>query len=126
MTGTEIRQLRSSLGMDPTRFAQLLGIHPSSLYRWEAAGELQIRVEPFQSQVLAALQQQVAQRQAPAQADLGQAILAGLLIGGGLLGLYKLLEAVFDEPKPRRKRVAVGGATGAQRRRSPAKNRRGS
>jgi len=46
MTGTQVRELRAALSLDPTHFAQLLGVHPSTLYRWEAAGDVSVRVEP--------------------------------------------------------------------------------
>ena len=124
MTGAQIRQLRLAIRMDPAQFAQLLGIHASSVYRWEMAADAEVRIEPFQRQILTALEDQLAQRAAPAQADLGGAILKGLLIGGGLFGLFKLLEAVFEEPEPRRTRVAKSRSTGVRARRSPTKTTR--
>lgn len=97
MKGNDVQSLRSALGLDPTHFAQLLGIHPSTLYRWEAAKDTEIRVEPFQQQILAVLQRRVGLAPKGEVEDLGDVILKGLLVGGAMFGLYKLLEAAFSD-----------------------------
>jgi hypothetical protein len=102
MTGDSIRQIRTDLAMEPAQFAQLLGVHPSSLYRWENAGSAAVRIDPLQLQLLTVLQQQINDRAAQARADLGKVILTGLLLGGGLLGLFYLLDAAYgDQRRPR-------------------------
>lgn len=97
MTGAEIRQLRVALGMDAQKFAQVLQVHPTTLYRWELTiGE--VRIEPFQAQLIELLRQQTSARTKPA--DLGKALLTALLLGGAIYALYKLLEGSFsDEPE---------------------------
>lgn len=96
MTGESIRHVRREIRMEPAQFAQLLGVHPSTLYRWENAGATQVRVEPLQRQLLTVLEQQLAERSSlRARAELSETILKGLLIGGGLLGLFYLLNAAF-------------------------------
>jgi transcriptional regulator with XRE-family HTH domain len=101
ITGSQIRAIRGDVGMEPAQFAQLLGIHSSTLYRWENAGEQPVRVEPLQLQLLTVLQQQIAKRStAEDRAELSNSILTGLLIGGGLLGLFYLLDSAFAEKRP--------------------------
>lgn len=109
MTGTQVRKLRMAIRLGPAHFAQLLGVHPSTLYRWEAAGDVPVRVEPFQQQILAVLQGQVAAPQRASE-DLGETILNGLLVGGAMFGLYRLLEAAFSEEQPpaNRRRIRAG------------------
>lgn len=101
MTGDDIRQIRTDLGTDPTQFSQLLGIHSSTLYRWEKLGPTTARVEPMQRQLLAVLQQQLVNRAPEDRISFGKKIQAGLLNGGGLLGLYYLLEANFRDRRLR-------------------------
>jgi hypothetical protein len=84
--------------MEPAQFAQLLGIHTSTLYRWESVGPAPVRVEPLQRQLLTVLDDQLAERNSlRARAELSETILKGLLIGGGLLGLFYLLSAAFGD-----------------------------
>ena len=114
MTGTQVRELRVALKMAPVHFAQVLGVHPSTLYRWEAANAAGIRVEPFQQQILAVLQRQVGLQTRPTE-ELGESIVKGLLVGGAMLGLFKLLEAAFSEEP---------GQTGGAARRPPGRSKR--
>jgi transcriptional regulator with XRE-family HTH domain len=122
MTGTQVRELRVALRLDPAHFAQLLGVHPSTLYRWEAAGDVPVRVEPFQQQILAVLQGQVAAPRGGNE-DLGETILKGLLVGGAMFGLFKLLEAAFSEDQPRRTRGAVARGKVPRAKSSPTRKR---
>lgn len=101
MAGSQVRELRAGLRLDPAHFAQLLGVHASTVYRWEAAGDVPVKVEPFQQQILAVLQSQIAAPRGGGGDDLGDTILKGLLVGGAMFGLFKLLEAAFsEEPRP--------------------------
>jgi len=112
ITGNQIRAIRGDLKMDPAQFAQLLGIHSSTLYRWENAGDQPVRVEPLQLQLLTVLQQQIAKRTtAEDRAELSNAILTGLLIGGGLLGLFYLLDSAFGDKRPARQPRTSSGPT---------------
>ena len=96
MTGNEIKELRTELGMTSSAFATLLAVNPSTLYRWESEGEGEVKVDPNAARILAALQQARAKGGAEAlKGTLGGA----LLIGGGLFALFKLLEYVFSDDK---------------------------
>ena len=122
MTGTQVRELRAALRLDPTHFAQLLGVHPSTLYRWEAAGDVPVRVEPFQLQILAMLQRQIAAPTAGNE-DLSETILKKLLVKSAMFGLFKLLEAAFSDKKPRRTGGAVAQGKVPHARSSPTRKR---
>lgn len=99
-TGNDIQRLREALNMSPVQFASLLGIHLATLYRWEAKGDAQVRLDPMQLGVLLALQEQLnRQRTAKQQEEWAAALLGALVIGGGLFALYKILEAAFDSPQ---------------------------
>lgn len=93
MTGARVKELREALRLTRMHFSQILGCNVSTVYRWEAAGERAVRIEPFQLQVLAVIQAQVKSTGAPS--DLGDTILQALLTGGSLSGLFKLLESAF-------------------------------
>ncbi len=97
MTGKEVAGIRSSLGLDPSRFAMVLGIHPSSLYRWEAAGTEDVRPDPLQAHLLQLLQEQLSTQKSKAQREFGDQLMRAFVIGGGLFALFKLLEAIFGK-----------------------------
>lgn len=97
-TGHDIRDLREALNMTPSQFATLLGIHPATLYRWEAKGSEPVRLDPMQLGLLTALRDEYRRRTAKGGGDEWVAALVGaLVVGGGLFALFKLLEAVFED-----------------------------
>lgn len=96
MTGNEIKGLRTELGMTSSAFATLLGVNPSTLYRWESEGEGEVKVDPNAARILAALQQA---RATGGSETLKTTLGGALLLGGGLFALFKLLEYVFSDDK---------------------------
>lgn len=50
MTGNQIRKLRERLELDPVLFSRLLGVHLSTVYRWENAKKPKIDI--MQTQIL--------------------------------------------------------------------------
>jgi DNA-binding XRE family transcriptional regulator len=94
MTGNAIKDLRTELGMTSSAFAQLLGVNPSTLYRWEAEGEKEAKTDPNAARILAAIQQA---RGAKGGEDLKATLGGALLLGGGLFALFKLLEHLFSD-----------------------------
>jgi transcriptional regulator with XRE-family HTH domain len=95
LTGAKVRALRLRAGLKPGELAQLLGIHSVTVYRWETLPEL--HVEPFQQQLLALLDAELSRRTAQEATELRDSIRNGLLVGGTLLGLCRLLCARFGE-----------------------------
>lgn len=95
MTGNAIKGLREELAMSSNEFAQLLGVNPSTLYRWEAEGEKEIKPDPNAARILGALAKA---REKNDGESLKVALGGALLLGGGLFALFKLLEFVFSTP----------------------------
>lgn len=96
MRGYDIKELRSFLGMTTSQLAQLCGVHTASVYRWEAAGIREPRIDPMQRAILFALFAECQRRRdRQSQRGFGRAVLQGLLVGGTLLGLAILLDEVF-------------------------------
>lgn len=96
MTGAEIQRLRIALGLGVPQFAQLLGVHVTTAYRWETAGARAVPLDPLHAALLARLQQTTDARPAQnARADWGQQLLKGVLIGGTLAGLAVLLSELL-------------------------------
>jgi transcriptional regulator with XRE-family HTH domain len=95
LTGSWIRDLRQRAGLEPAHFALLLGVNSSTLYRWEKVGAANVRVEPLQRQLMAVLDQELGRRGPEGRNELRKTVLEALLVGGGLLGLYRLLHAAF-------------------------------
>lgn len=99
MNGTEVRTIREHLRLSPLNLANLLGVHLTTVYRWEAQGDQELRLEPLQHSLLLQMQRRL--NQGPPQ-DFAQQLLHGLLIGGTLVGLAYLL-ADLAEPAPKRR-----------------------
>lgn len=96
MTGEEIRQLRQTLGLGVPQFAQLLGVHVATAYRWEAVGVRTVTLDPLHAALMARLQQTLEARPVRAeQEEWGQQLLKGVLIGGTLAGLAVLLAGLI-------------------------------
>lgn len=99
MNGSDVRQLRITLGLTPQHLAELLGVHLTTVYRWEKTERVELRLEPLQHRLLMEMQQQIQRRQPK---EFGQQLIEGLLLGGTLLGLACLLSDLV-ETKPRRR-----------------------
>lgn len=93
MTGSELKRLREKLGLDAFQFSVLLGVHRSSIYRWESSDSP--KIDPLQRELLLSLQEQKISK--AIGADLGRKIRAGLIEGGTLGGLYVLLTFLMKE-----------------------------
>lgn len=95
MRAADVLRYRLALRLDVGLFAQLLGVNPSSVYRWEHAAASP-NIEPMQQRLLAEIAYQVARGRGK---SLGKTIRSAILIRGPLYGLYKLLEAEFGDAK---------------------------
>ena len=96
VTGQEIQHLRERLGMGVPQFAQLLGVHVATAYRWEAQGAVNVALDPLHLALLVRLQQSIDTRPTPGErAQWGQELLKGVLIGGTLAGLAVLLSELL-------------------------------
>ena len=124
MTGNDVRALRARLGIGVPQLAELVGASPASVYRWEAAGAAVASIEPFQARLLGLLAQQVPAAPTAQSDSFANALVSGLLVGGGLLGLYHLLDAVFSDNVKVRRPVGDAGRRIGQRSKSPAKKKR--
>jgi len=93
MTGTEIRQLRLSLGMSNRGFAKLMGVAPSTVFRWEQAVDEAPRLSEMHLGVL-----QVLRDRAPVEGrELGDALRRTLVTGGLMKALYLVLQPGYAD-----------------------------
>lgn len=113
MTGNDVKWIRTQLALTPVQIADLIGASQSTVYRWEQAGPNAVAVDPGQLRLLNLMRQQI---DAKKTADLAAGIAAGLLVGGGLFGLYYLLSTVYAEEgkskryvKPRARSAGMRG-----------------
>lgn len=99
MHGSDVRTIRGALGLTVPTFATVLGVHPSTVHRWEAAGTQPVVIEGVPWAVLAALRQRVVREQAdPTKVkDQGQKINDALVVGGVLLALAALIAFASGE-----------------------------
>lgn len=89
--GEEISDIRSSFGLSATQFAQVLGVHPSTVHRWESAGPQSVPVDGVAANLLIALRQRplLSDREG---AQVGDRIAQALIVGGALVALAALIE----------------------------------
>jgi hypothetical protein len=116
MTGNTVRTIRSRFGMTAETFAQVVGVHIVTVFRWEAAGPNELPLEPRQLQILSLMHQQLEQKRSNETSELGKAIVGGIIAGGGLAGLFYLLREVFEPPPVRRSGGAARPPTTRKRR----------
>lgn len=87
MTGTEVARIRKRLGLDPFAFAAVIGVHVSTIYRWE--GSAAPKFDPLQREILTGLHaKKISTKEGIA---LGDQVRNGLIAGGTLHALHILL-----------------------------------
>lgn len=87
---------REALGLSAESFAQLLGVNPSTVYRWEAAPGAIEKVVPFQAALLAVLDELVRRGHG---AEFGEQITSAIQVGGSLRGLHLVLRTFYSSPR---------------------------
>lgn len=103
MTGADVARLRGALGLSTNEFASVVGVSIPTAYRWEAFGAEAIQTDDRSRMMLNALIGEIERRRsAAARAELAASLKSALLVGGGLLALYVLLDAILpSETKAR-------------------------
>ena len=82
--------------MDSTMFSVLLGVHPSTVYRWEGHGEKEVKIEPMQLKIIALIDRQLSKKIERKERDrFLKRLKDELLIGGCLRGLFVILSDAF-------------------------------
>jgi len=89
VTGQQIRTLRERLGFTQVQLAQLLGVHPLTVSRWERD---ELAPSPHQAALLASFQ-----KARTNQSDVGETVTGLLLTAGVIMALYVLLQAALKE-----------------------------
>ncbi len=100
MTGNDITQIRTDLGLEVRDFSRILNVHPATIYRWEAFGDSEVRIDPIYRDLLLSFQQEVKKRQRhQAAKELGDTLLGALVVGGSLFAIYKILEDIYKDKR---------------------------
>lgn len=103
MTGGDVRGMREALGWTGTEFGQLLGVHASTVFRWESADHEITTMQPLQSQLLVALRKALESNPPPyARREFQGAMLDALAMGGTLRALHALLTTAYGSWSPRK------------------------
>jgi len=89
MTSDEIKAIREGLGLTQAQLAQLLGVHPITISKWERGVA---PPQPYHAALLSSFR--AARRRSP---DVGSFVI-GLLVGAGVgVALYHLLKAAHED-----------------------------
>ena len=99
MTGDDVVKIRAGLGWNGSQFASLLGVHASTVYRWEEVKGAELKIEPLQRQLLSVLRGELKRRGA-GSARLAEQMHDALAVGGSLRALYVLLKSVYSPAPP--------------------------
>jgi hypothetical protein len=100
MTGTEVQRIRQGLELTTRGLADLVGVHSSSVHRWELRGESEVKLERFPLQLLELARFALKQRGAK---KFVKELRFAFVTGGGLFALYRLLDfALLKQPFYRR------------------------
>jgi hypothetical protein len=94
MNGNDLNWLYETLGITTIELADLLGVHATTVYRWNKAAGSEIKMNPLQLQLMRLLMAKARD----SGASLGHELLAGLDFGGTLGGLSILL-STFEVDK---------------------------
>lgn len=94
----QIRQTREAFGLSSSQFAVVLGVHPTTVSRWENAPG-PVVVEGMAFTVLTALRQRLEKdrRASVAAEKRGKEITNALVIGGAILALALLIGFAADQ-----------------------------
>jgi len=93
LTGDQIKEARVGLKLSQVQLANLVAVHPMTIYKWE--NNLSVP-ERTQEQLLVGLYTVYEQeRSKQARLDLGRAIGIALVTGGALLGLAAVFSALY-------------------------------
>jgi transcriptional regulator with XRE-family HTH domain len=95
LTGKEIRSIREQLGWTGSQLATALGVHQSTVFRWENADKDKIKAEPLQYALLSTLREQLTKASAKQKRLLSERLLDAQLRGGMLSAIHALLNPLF-------------------------------
>ena len=100
MTGNEIKALRTSLRMNVPQFAELVGVHVTTAYRWEGFAAKSVDLDRLQLKVLTHLQQRLDEQKGKERDSWVDGLLKMLLVGGTLVALAYILANLTKGKKP--------------------------
>ncbi|HRI69257.1 MAG TPA: hypothetical protein PK156_33735 [Polyangium sp.] len=99
ITGDRIRHTRKMLGFDTLHFAYVIGVHGSTISRWELRGPEHLRIEPASLALLVALNSYLARiDKQPSKLEVFRTeLLTEILTGGSLRAIHCLLRHYFED-----------------------------
>lgn len=97
LTGDEIRDLRDAYEMSGADFAAILGVHHTTLYRWEKTEGEEASIEPLQHALLLLL------RKHSGKVPLRRRLVRELSLRSPLAALHALLHVEFYQRKAPKK-----------------------
>lgn len=89
-------QVREALGLSVGAFTQLMGVNPSTIYRWETAPGAVEKAAPFQAALLVVLGELV---RCGHGAESGAQIASAIQVGGSLRGLHFVLQTFYSDAR---------------------------
>lgn len=92
LTGNDVRAIRKPLRLDATDLAAILGVHASTVWRWESRGPERAPVDAGSERVLVVLRRLTERAGGQHLGRLRRIVTDALSVGGGLRALWIILD----------------------------------
>lgn len=102
MTGRDLTALREALALDHYQFATVLGVHPSSIYRWESQKRNQVGLDRGSERIVVRLFEALfvntkePERAREVGGKLGETVRTMMIAKGDLGGLIVILNFIVE------------------------------
>lgn len=93
MTGADVKRIRADLGLTCVQLASVLGVHPSTVFRWEASSAA-LALDPSSTRLLSIAAFGLVSKDGH---QWGEQIKGALVLKGSAYALYVLLRGVYGE-----------------------------
>ena len=92
MNHETVKYLRKELGLNIPKFSNLLGVSPSTGYRWEHSPDKKLNLGPLQRKLLEKIQNSLIQKGSDEKKTWKKHLVRSLKIGGTLAALAFILK----------------------------------
>ena len=97
MKANTVKYLRKELELEVPKFSKLLGVSPSTGYRWELSSEKNLKLAPLQTKLLQKIQSSLMQKNSEEKKTWRKHLARSLKIGGTLAALAFILKDMAIE-----------------------------
>lgn len=97
-TGNDVLAMRRRLGLDVQTWSKVVGVAPSTAWRWESKGEEETRMDPLQRDFVTVLFTLLDGMDAAQTQEFGESIRVALVGHGALKAWWVVLDRYYRPP----------------------------